>query len=230
MNTRLRLAALAAALPALAAAAPPWYGSASIGYSDADSSGLESGNAHDFDSARTSRSRSGLPWRLAAGAMVAPALAVELNYSDYGKEKLEASGSANAVAFPEEVLPQHRTTDRRVSAWGVDVVAGVPLAHGMRLAVRGGAAYATVKTSSHIEAPGGFPFGNGPQDATFTARDRSWAPRVGAGLGWEFAPAWAAEASLEYLGAVGSDFASGSEDRTGRSRQLSAWLGIARRF
>ena len=224
------LAVLAVAWPAWATATPPSYVSAAIGYSEADTSGLEGGNAHDFDGASTSSSRSGLAWRIAAGTALTPRFGLELNYTDYGRTRIEASGSANAVAFPPEVLPQHRATAREVTAWGLDLVARFPVAPAVLLAARAGAAYATVKATSHVEAPGGFPFGQGPQDATFAARDRTWAPRIGAGASWDFAPGWAAEASLEYLAPVGRGFSSGSEDRAGRSRQASGWVGIARRF
>ena len=95
---------------------------------------------------------------------------------------------------------------------------------------RVGAAYGLVKLSSHVVAPGGFPFGSGPQEASFDTRERSWAFHVAGGARFvDVFPTWDLEASLEYLGPVGTKF-GGDLAGTGRSSQTTLWLGVVKRF
>jgi len=79
-------------------------------------------------------------------------------------------------------------------------------------------------------APGGFPFGSGPQDVSLDLRERSWAFHVAGGARWmDVFPTWDLEASLEYLGPVGTKF-GGDLAGTGRSSQTTLWLGVVKRF
>jgi hypothetical protein len=231
MDALLRCAAIAAFAAASQAHATGAYVSASGGITRAEGSALASGHAADFVSpSEVSHSERRGIWRLGAGWEVLPRVALELHYSDYGRQRLQAAGSPNPFAFPEEVLRQSRASERRVTAWGLDLACRWPVAESVALVGRVGAALAEVRLENRIEAPGGFPFGSGPQQASFTAKKRAWAPRVAAGVAWQPAQRWEVQGTLEYLGPIGSDFAAGDLQRTGRSHQASAWLTLLRRF
>ena len=216
-------AALAASVPAMAEG---WYLSVAAGITRVES-GLAQAHAADFDSPSTvsDSTREGA-WRVGAGCVVTDVFAVELNYSDYGRQTLFVEGSPNPIVFPPEVLSQSRSTTRKVSAIGVDVVARMPLRDTWSIVARAGAAYATVKSDSHVVAPAGFPFGNGPTDFTASSTDRSVVPRIALGAGFEPAPRWHVDAMYELLASAGSDFPGG----TGRARQATGWLALSRRF
>ena len=221
---------LAAALALPAAADDTLYVTAAGGYSWAQTSKLSSGHDDDFAfPTGDSQSENHGAWRLGAGWFVLPRVAVELGYADYGKQSLSTQG-VPSPAFAPEVLSESRTSERKVSAVTLDMVGHWPLQPRVALIGRVGAAYGLVKLSSHIVAPGGFPFGSGPQDATFDIRERSWAFHVAGGARWlDVLPTWDLEASLEYLGPVGTNF-GGDLAGTGRSSQTTLWLGVVKRF
>lgn len=236
MRTMIRAATISRILPALmfasfAAAAADWSVSVAGGATRADTSKLAQQHAVDFPFAsRTSGSESSGAWRVAAGRFFSPQLSIEASYSDYGRQKLEVSGSPNPIVFPEEVLSEARSSERQVTAWGLDLVVRVPVSGNLSVLASLGGAYATVKLDSRTVATAGFPFGSGPKDASFTARERSFAPRLALGGAWIPAPEWELQLTYEYLDSVGSDFAQGAQDRTGRSNQSTGWLTLMRRF
>jgi len=219
-----------AASAADAPAANAFYVTAAGGYSWAQTSKLSSGHGQGFAfPIDDSDSENHGAWRLGAGWFVLPRVAVELGYADYGKQSLSIVG-VPSPAFPPEVLSESRTSERKVSAATLDMVGHWPLQPRVTLIGRVGMAYGLVKLSSHVVAPGGFPFGHGPQDASFDTRERSWAFHVAGGARWmDVLPAWDLEASVEYLGPVGTKF-GGDLAGTGRSSQTTLWLGVVKRF
>ena len=233
MRTTIRMMLLAGgacALAAPAALAEGWYASVAAGMSRAEN-GLERQHAIEFDSPSTvSVSREREAWRVAAGRLLGERFAVEINYSDYGRQTLFVSGSPNPIVFPEEVLSQSRSSQRKVTAWGVDLAARMPLPNEWWVSARVGGAYVTVQLDSRTVAAAGFPFGSGPTDFSFNARDRSLVARMALGVACSPARGWDLELALEHLGSAGSEFAVGAQDRTGRARQSSAWLALSRRF
>jgi opacity protein-like surface antigen len=197
------LAAAVLALPcaAVAADAPApdaFYLTAAGGYSWSQTSKLSSGDGTGFDfPIGEGSSENHGAWRVGAGWFALPRVAVELGYADYGKQSLSIVG-VPSPAFVPEVLSESRTSERKVSAVTLDMVGHWPMHPRLTLIGRVGAAYGLVKLSSHVVAPGGFPFGSGPQDATFDIRERSWAFHAAGGARWtDVFPTWDLEASLE---------------------------------
>jgi hypothetical protein len=224
-------AACAAAFPLALPAADAFYITAAGGYSWAQESRLASRHESTLSFPTSSGdSENHGAWRVGAGWFVLPRVAAELSYADYGKQRLSAEG-VPSPAFVPEVLSERRDSERKVSAVALDMVGHWPVHDHVTLVGRVGAAYGLVKLSGHVAAPGGFPFGSGPQDASFEERERSWAFHASGGVRWsDLWPTWDLEAALEYLGPVGSQFSDTSLGGTGRSHQVTAWLGIVKRF
>lgn len=224
------LAAAVLALPFAAPAADAFYLTAAGGYSWAQTSKLSSGHGTGFEfPTGQSESESHGAWRVGAGWFVLPRVALELGYADYGRQSLSVQGVPHP-AFVPEVLSESRSSERKVSAATLDMVGHWPVHQRVMLIGRVGAAYGRVKLSSHVVAPGGFPSGHGPQDASFDARERSWAFHAAGGARWmDVFPTWDLEASLEYLGPVGTKFGADLAG-TGRSSQTTLWLGVVKRF
>ena len=232
MTHRFFIAAACAAIAPLAVqAADTFYITAAGGYSWAQTSKLEAthGDGFDFQTGSGQSEHHGA-WRVGAGWFVLPRVALELAYADYGKQAFFVEG-VPSPAFVPEVLSERRDSERKVSAAVLDMVGHWPVHERFTLIGRAGAAYGLVKTTTHIEAPGGFPFGSGPQSASFDARKRSWAFHAAGGVRWvDVLPTWDIEAMLEYLGPVGSTFSGDTLETTGRSRQTTVWLGLVKRF
>jgi len=224
------LAAAAVALPFAASAADTFYATAAGGYSWAQTSKLSAGHGEDFlFPTGQDESENHGAWRVGAGWFVLPRVALELGYADYGKQSFSIRGVPSPAYVPE-VLSESRTSERKVSAVTLDMVGHWPLQPRVTLIGRVGMAYGLVKLSSHVVAPGGFPFGSGPQDVSLDLRERSWAFHVAGGARWmDVFPTWDLEASLEYLGPVGTNFGTGLAG-TGRSSQTTLWLGVVKRF
>jgi opacity protein-like surface antigen len=216
------------------AAAPvlsTFYVTAAGGYSWAQTSKLESSHADGFAFPTGSgQSENHGAWRAGAGWFVLPRVALELAYADYGRQSLAVTG-VPSPAFVPEVLSERRESERKVSAAVLDMVGHWPLDERFTLVGRVGAAYGLVKTTSRIDAPGGFPFGSGPRSASFDSRARSWAFHAAGGVRRvDVLPTLDVEAMLEYLGPVGKSFSGDSLGTTGRSRQTTVWLGLVKRF
>src|SRR5438874_9591256 len=141
MRTMIGGCALALALGAPWAQAAGWYVSAAGGNTSIES-GLAAGHGIDFDASSSfTMSHDRDTWRVAVGRTLSDRFALELNYTDYGRQRLEAFGSPNPVVFPVEVLSQSRSSERKVTAIGLDVVARIPFWKHVFLAARAGAAY-----------------------------------------------------------------------------------------
>lgn len=224
-------AALLLAPLAAPAADSSWYLTAAGGYTWAQSSSLSTG--HDQNLAfpvSSGSSESHGAMRFGGGWFVLPRVALEAAWADYGKQSFDVTG-VPSPAFVPEVLSERRTSERKVSAVTLDMVGHWPVDPRVTLVGRVGAGYGLVEFSSHVAAPGGFPFGSGPQDAAYGARTRSWAFHAAGGARVvDLAPTWDLEAYVEYLGPVGSEFSGSSLDRTGRSSQVTIWLGVVKRF
>lgn len=232
MIDRIRIAAACVAIAPMAAqAADTFYLTAAGGYSWAQMSKLEASHGDGFDfQTGSSQSENHGAWRVGAGWFVLPRVALELAYADYGKQSFSVEG-VPGPAFVPEVLSERRDSERKVSAAVLDMVGHWPVHERFTLIGRVGAAYGLVKTTSRIEAPGGFPFGSGPQSASFDSRTRSWAFHAAGGVRCtDVLPTLDVEAMLEYLGPVGKAFSGDSLDTTGRSRQTTLWLGLVKRF
>jgi opacity protein-like surface antigen len=232
MIHRIRIAAACAAIvPVAATAADTFYLTAAGGYSWAQTSKLEASHGDGFDfQTGSGQSEDHGAWRVGAGWFVLPRVALELAYADYGRQSFSVEG-VPSPAFVPEVLSESRASERKVSAAVLDMVGHWPVHERFTLVGRVGAAYGLVKTTSRIEAPGGFPFGSGPQSASFDSRTRSWAFHAAGGVRCvDVLPTLDVEAMLEYLGPVGRSFSGDSLDTTGRSRQTTLWLGLVKRF
>lgn len=232
MILRIRiLAALAAAIPFAVSAADSFYVTAAGGYSGAQTSKLASGHESTLAFPTSSGdSESHGAWRVGAGWFVLPRLAAELSYADYGKQRFSVEG-VPSPAFVPEVLSERRDSERKVSAVALDMVGHWPVHERVMLIGRVGAAYGLVKLTGHVAAPGGFPFGSGPQEASFDERSRNFAFHVSGGVRWtDVLPTCDLEAAVEYLGPVGSSFSDTSLEGTGRSHQATVWLGLVKRF
>lgn len=224
-------AACAALLPLAAPAADTFYLTAAGGYSWSQMSRLASTHAAGFDAgAASASSEKHGAWRAGAGWYVLPRVALELAYADYGRQSFSVQG-VPSPAFVPEVLSEERRSERRVSAVTLDMVGHWPVHEHVTLIGRVGPAFGLVKTTGSIEAPGGFPFGSGPQSARVDARARSWAFHASGAVRWvDVLPTLDLEAALEYLGPVGTSFSGDSLDTTGRSRQTTVWVGLVKRF
>jgi hypothetical protein len=228
---RAAAAAAAALLPLAAPAADTAYVTAAGGYTSAQTSRLGSGHQDGFAfPTGSSESENHGAMRVGGGWFVLPRVALEASWADYGKQDLSAEGAPGPALVPG-VLSGRRMTERKVSAVALDMVGHWPVHPHVTLVGRVGMAYGFVKATGHVAAPGGFPSGGGPQDASYDVRQRSWAFHGSAGARWvDVVPTLDVEAMVEYLGPVGSFFASESIGGTGRSSQATVWLGLVKRF
>ena len=172
--------------------------------------------ASDFDSKDAA-------WKLAAGMRVLPWLAIELNYADLGRAKLETtltavSGGPAAIAI-----------DRKVSGWGLDAVFAAPVAPRFSVYGRGGAYRSHLETSAQLS--GSIVFTNGDSSQTFRSSTlHETVGRVGVGVRWEAWRNGGIHAEYERYFGIGKAFAVGGSGTTGEADVDAWWIGVSQSF
>ena len=217
--------------PTIAAADDNWYVGIGGGSTRLVSSDLESGYAQD--NTGTPRiltssylDESGGSWKVFGGWRPMRYMAIELNYADYGSQKLGYAGgpiNVGPVAFYEI---DARDAKRRVTAWGADVIGFWPITESVELFGGIGIAQAQVKLDANFTKRTLFADKEGSSSDTH----RSTAPRFR--LGGSFTPwsEWAFRLEYEYLDEVGNAFDRVGSGHVGRSAQETIWASVVRSF
>ncbi|HEX3097256.1 MAG TPA: outer membrane beta-barrel protein [Usitatibacter sp.] len=166
----------------------------------------------DFDA-------TGDAWKAFAGYRFTPYVAVEAAYADLGRDRMSSFIPGNVSQ-----LPAAFTIDRRVEAYGADVVGTLPIGPRFALLARAGAYRAHVR--SDVVLDGNIVFAD---DATARARritDNRTIAHYGVGGEWRFARRMALRLEWERFADAGSPFAVGQSGRTGRADTDAVTLGV----
>jgi opacity protein-like surface antigen len=228
-NALLLVTALAAAADAYAQVPPPppqgrWYVEASGGQSktsdelvrNRESTIVNGSDIHtDFDSKDSA-------WKVGGGYRFLPWLALEVNYADLGRVKLDTSLTAAG-------LPAGIAIDRKVSGWGADAVFSAPVLPHLAVYGRAGAFRSHLETSAQLS--GNIVFTNGDSSQTFrtTTRDET-VGRLGAGLSWNAWRGGGIHVEYERYYNIGKPFAIGGSGTTGEADIDAWWIGIHQGF
>ncbi|HET9470219.1 MAG TPA: outer membrane beta-barrel protein [Usitatibacter sp.] len=216
----LALAAAGTAAPAFAQAGG-WYAGLAGGQSRTDREIVRTREEtlqfapvvqSDFDA-------TGDAWKAFAGYRFTPYVAIEAAYADLGRDRMSSFLPANVSQ-----LPGAFTIDRRVEAYGADVVGTLPIGPRFALLARAGAYRAHVRSDVVLEGNVAF-----ADDATARTRritdDRTIA-HYGVGGEWRFARRMALRLEWERFAKAGSDFAVNESHRTGRADTDAVTLGV----
>jgi opacity protein-like surface antigen len=204
---------------------PPWYLEASGGEartSDQLVRNRESTIVNGFD-IHSDFDAKDAAWKFGGGWRALPWLALELNYADLGRVKLET-----ALTGPTG-LPAGIAIDRKVSGWGVDAVFSVPVAPRFALYGRAGAFRSHLETSARLSGNIAFTNGDSSDSSRSTTRDET-VGRFGAGLRWEAWRNGALHAEYERYRSIGKPFAIGGSGTTGEADVDAWWIGVSQAF
>jgi len=227
MRTAARFAPLVLALAAAIGAAPAfaqaggWYAGLAGGQSRTDRDIVRTREEtlqfapvvqSDFDA-------TGDAWKAFAGYRFTPYVAIEAAYADLGRARMSsfipANVSQSAGAF---------TIDRRVEAYGADVVGTLPIGPRFALLARAGAYRAHVR--SDVALDGNIVFSDDATARTRRNTDTRTIGHYGVGAEWRFARAMALRLEWERFADAGSAFAVNESHRTGRADTDAVTLGV----
>ena len=208
-----------AALPALAQS-PAWYAGLAAGQSRTDSGIVRSreDTLLFVDSVRSDFDATGDAWKVFAGFRFTPYVALEAGYADLGRSRM-----SSVVVGGTPSAPGFFSIDRRVDAFGADLIGTLPIGPRFALFARAGAWRAHVR--SDVSLAGNIAFADGaPETSRRIADDRTVA-HFGAGGEWRFMPRAALRLEWERFAKTGSAFAAGESRHTGRADVDAVTLG-----
>jgi OmpA-OmpF porin, OOP family len=225
LNLAFALAA-AAAFSAPAAAQLAWYAGASGGQartsgelvSNRESTLLFATDIHtDFDDTDTA-------WKAFAGVRLNRVIALEASYADLGSHRMRTTLLGGDPALPAAI-----TINRKVSGYGLDLVATMPL-EVPRLDVFGkvGAFWSRLEADAALE--GNIEFSGGSGERSRSAVRHEQGLHLGVGAQYWFTPRFAVRAEYERFASIGKPFAVGGSGTTGQADTDVAWVGIVARF
>lgn len=231
LNKKSLLAALIAASGCVAAYAQAprpewhrWYLEASGGQSttsnelvrNRESTIVNGADIHsDFDSKDSA-------WKFGAGFQFLPWLALEVNYADLGRVRLDTMSSGGGV--PGAIL-----IDRKVSGWGADAVFAAPLGPRFGIYGRAGAFRSHLDTSAQLSGNMVFTNGDSTQTHRSVTQDET-VGRLGAGLSWNAWRGGGLHVEYERYFGIGKAFRVGGSGTTGEADIDVWWLGIHQSF
>jgi opacity protein-like surface antigen len=225
MRNALFLLALAAATPA--AAQVSWYAGIALGQARTDRELVA--NRESTLTAATNLSTAfdarDTAWKTFAGLRFNPVLALELTYADLGEHRMVTSLQGGDPPFPASIA-----IDRRISGYGLDVVATAPLGwRRVDLFARAGVFHSRLEATAALAGNIVFTGGDPNERERKTTRNET-VLKYGVGAECRLARNLALRLEWERYSSVGKPFAIGGSGTTGEADTDVASLGITMRF
>jgi len=170
----------------------------------------------DFDSRDTA-------WKFGGGWRLLPWFALELNYADLGRVKLDTMLTSPTGA------PAGISIDRKVTGWGVDAVFMAPIAPRFGVYARAGAFRSHLETSARLSGNIVFTNGDSSESSRSVTLDET-VGRFGVGLRWEAWRNGGIHAEYERYTNIGKAFAVGGSGTTGEADIDAWWIGVSQSF
>ena len=217
--------AIAAATPA--AAQVSWYAGIAAGQSKTDSE-LVANRESTLTTATnisTAFDAKDTAWKAFAGVRFNPVLALELTYADLGEHRMVTRMQGGDPPFPASIA-----IDRRISGYGVDLVATAPLGlQRFDLFARVGAFASRLEAKAALA--GNIVFtGGDPEERMRTTTRTETVAKFGVGAECRIAGNTALRLEWERYSSVGKAFAIGGSGTTGEADTDSVSLGVTMRF
>ena len=225
MRKALFLLAVAAATPA--AAQVSWYAGLAAGQSRTDRELVANREstltaASNISTAFDARDTA---WKAYAGVRFNPVLALELTYADLGEHRMVTTLQGGDPPFPASIA-----IDRRISGFGLDVVATAPLGWPrVDLFARAGALHARLEATASLSGNIVFTGGDPNERVRGTTRTET-VLKYGIGAECRVARNVALRLEWERYSSVGKPFAIGGSGTTGQADTDVASLGVTMRF
>ena len=164
-------------------------------------------------------------WKAFAGVRLNRILALEMSYADLGEHRMLTTLQGGDPPFPASIA-----IDRRISGYGVDLVATAPLGHPrFDVFARAGAFRSRLEASAALAGNIIFTGGDPNERVRATTHDET-VFKFGIGAEWRFAGNAALRLEWERYSSVGKPFAVGGSGTTGEADTDVAFLGVAVRF
>lgn len=179
-------------------------------------------------------SEHGFAGKALVGRRLGRHFAVEASYTDYGEQRFGFRGVPYTGIGPgRSAIQEDWHVRRRVTAWGVDLLARGPVAD--RFEMFAGAGVAATSTAVRAVDDLEIRYSVPPtrETRTHSQRDRGSELRLSVGAAWRFASAWQLRLSYESLEVSGEPFrlrGDGVVSGTESSRQSAVLLGLLRTF
>ena len=179
-------------------------------------------------------SEHGAAWKALVGRELGRYLVLEASYADYGEQRFGFRGVPYSGIGPgRSAIQVDWDVRRRVTAWGLDLLARWPATE--RFELLAGAGVAATRTSVRAVDDLEIRFSVPPTQETVThsQHDRGTELRLSVGAAWRFSSAWQLRISYETLDVSGEAFrlrSDGVVTGTGSARQSALLLGLQRSF
>jgi opacity protein-like surface antigen len=216
-----------AAAAAPAAAQVGWYAGISGGQAKTDSELVANreGTITDATDLRTDFDAEDTAWKAFFGLRLNAVVALELNYADLGRHRTHTTMQGGQPPLPAAI-----SIDRRISGYGVDLVAMPPLGWAnVSLFGRVGAFRSRLEATARLDGNIVFTGGDADERARTTNRQET-VLKAGIGGEWWFRPNAALRLEWERYHEVGKPFAIGGSGTTGEADTDVVALGVLMRF
>jgi len=172
----------------------------------------------DFDAKDTA-------WKAFFGLRINPVIALEMAYADLGRHRMHTTMQGGQPPLPAAI-----SIDRRLSGYGVDLVATPPLGWtSVNLFGRIGAFRSRLEATASLEGNIVFTGGDVDERSRTTTRQET-VLKLGLGGEWWFRPNAALRLEWERYHEVGKPFAVGGTGTTGEADTDVVALGVMMRF
>lgn len=164
-------------------------------------------------------------WKAFAGLRFNPVLALEITYADLGSHRMTTTMQAGVPLVPASI-----TIDRKISGYGVDLVATPPLEwRNLSLFGRIGSFRSRMEAAAQLDGFIEFTGGDPAERRRSTSR-RETVLKWGLGAEWQAIRRAAVRLEWERYTAVGKAFAVGGAGTTGEADTDVVSLGVLVRF
>jgi OmpA-OmpF porin, OOP family len=164
-------------------------------------------------------------WKGFFGLRLNRVIALELNYADLGRHRM-----VTTMLGGQPPLPAAIAIERRISGYGLDLVATAPMG-GSRFSVFGRLGAFRSRLEARAALDGNIVFtSGGEEERTRTTTRQETVLKAGIGGEWWFARNAAVRADWERYHAVGKAFAIGGSGTTGEANTDVLSLGVLMRF
>lgn len=225
MRNVLLLLLAAAAMPA--AAQVSWYAGLSAGQSKTDRELVANRESTLTFAANVSTAfdAKDTAWKAFAGMRFNPVIALEVAYADLGEHRMVTS-----LLGGDPPLPASIAVDRRISGYGVDLVATPPLGwQRVDLFARVGVFMSRLEARAALAGNIVFTGGDPAERARSTTRNET-VLKFGVGADIALARNIALRLEWERYASIGKPFAIGGSGTTGEADTDVASLGVTMRF
>lgn len=224
---RKTLFLLLAAASAPAAAQPGWYAGLSGGQAKTDSELVANRESTITDAIdlRTDFDAKDSAWKAFFGLRLNPVVALELAYADLGRHRTHTTMLGGQPRRPAAI-----SIERRISGYGVDLVATPPLGWtNLSLFGRIGAFRSRLEATANLDGNIVFTGGDADERERTTTRQET-VLKTGLGGEWWFRPNAALRLEWERYHEVGKPFVVGGSGTTGEADTDVVALGVLMRF